>query len=108
MVKNGQDIEITCKPNEVTTLVIWFRVLDKSGMDFIASFSNIGKIKPPPANFASKFSDSKMTQHKLILKSFNKDDSGLYTCASLIRGNELRFGEVTRLVGGEFCFIKLT
>ncbi|KAM9362214.1 T-cell surface glycoprotein CD8 alpha chain, partial [Symphorus nematophorus] len=34
-----------------------------------------------------------------ILKSFEKaKDSGIYCCASLIKGIELKFGEVTRLV----------
>ncbi|KAF1391335.1 hypothetical protein PFLUV_G00041050 [Perca fluviatilis] len=45
------------------------------------------------------FSDSKMQQNILTLKSFNKtQDSGAYSCASL-KGSVLHFGVTTRLVG---------
>lgn len=48
------------------------------------------------------FSDTKMQNQKLVLNNFKKHkDSGVYSCASL-KSNELKFGEVTRLVGGEF------
>ena len=106
--REGQPVEIQCRPSEMGTMVIWFRVLDTSGMEFIASFSTTGILKSPTeASFPAAFSHSKIKDDILILKSFKKADSGVYSCASLFRGNELRFGTATRLEEGEFCFIHL-
>lgn len=107
LVKEGERVEIKCQPSELGTMIIWFRVLDKPRMEFIASFSNNGLKKPNTDKPSSAFSDTKIGQNTLILESFSKaSDSGLYICASL-KGSELKFGEVTRLVGGEFCFTNL-
>ncbi|XP_026163527.1 T-cell surface glycoprotein CD8 alpha chain [Mastacembelus armatus] len=96
-VKDGEGAEITCNPKEQGTMVIWFRVLDHSGMEFIGSFSNSGLKKSKEIH--QKFSETKMSQHILMLKSFSKaEDSGTYTCASF-KDNKLNFGEITRLVG---------
>lgn len=101
-LKDGDRIEITCTPSVAGTLIVWFRVRDKFGMEYIASFSNTGLKKPNTAQPSSEFLDSKITSNILILKSFNKDkDSGDYSCGSLYKGTELKFGQVTRLVGGE-------
>lgn len=101
--KEGQQVEIKCSPAEVGSMVIWFRVLDKSGMEFIASFSNNGVKKAAKTPPSSAFSYDSIRQSTLILKSFSAaSDSGVYSCASLFKGNELKFGAVTRLVGGEF------
>ncbi|XP_032368777.1 T-cell surface glycoprotein CD8 alpha chain isoform X2 [Etheostoma spectabile] len=98
-VKEGEQVEITCIPQEVGSIVVWFRVLDTSGMEFIASFSSNGLLKSPAASFPSTFSQSKIQQNILTLKSFSKSrDSGVYNCASL-KANELKFGVATRLVG---------
>ena len=106
--KEGEQIEISCVPAGAGTMIVWFRVLDTSGMEFIGSYSVTGIKKTTTTNPSSVFTDTKIAQNKLILKSFNKDkDVGIYSCASLYRGNELKFGPVTRLVGGEFCFINL-
>nr|XP_033483355.1 T-cell surface glycoprotein CD8 alpha chain isoform X2 [Epinephelus lanceolatus] len=99
-VKEGQQIDINCKPEAMGTMVIWFRVLDTSSVEFIASFSSTGVLKSSSTSFSSTFSVSQSKQYTLTLKAFNKaKDSGVYNCGSLYRGNELKFGKATRLVG---------
>ncbi|XP_078104126.1 T-cell surface glycoprotein CD8 alpha chain isoform X2 [Sander vitreus] len=99
VAKEGEQVEITCKPQDMGSMVIWFRILDSSGMEFIASFSSNGFPKSQAASFLSTFSNSKIQQNILVLKSFNKaQDSGVYCCAAL-KANELKFGVTTRLVG---------
>uniref|UniRef100_A0A3Q1KFE4 Uncharacterized protein n=1 Tax=Anabas testudineus TaxID=64144 RepID=A0A3Q1KFE4_ANATE len=94
----GGNIEIFCNPPEKGSIVTWFRVLEKSRIQFIASFSNTGMDKSS-GPLDPSFSYSKIRDQKLILKNFKKhEDSGVYSCASL-KSNELKFGEVTRLVG---------
>ncbi|XP_038552330.1 T-cell surface glycoprotein CD8 alpha chain [Micropterus salmoides] len=101
-IKEGDPVDISCKPGEMGTMIIWFRVLDNSGMEFIASFSTSGMLKKSTDSFSNMFMDSKMKQNILTLKSFNKArDSGIYSCGLLHKGTELKFGEVTRLVGVE-------
>lgn len=101
-LKEGNPVDIACQPSETGSLTIWFRVLDKAGMEFIASFSN-GVRKDTESKSSLLFSDGKIKSHKLTLKSFSRErDSGLYGCSSLIRGKELSFGRLTRLFGGEF------
>ncbi|XP_028432835.1 T-cell surface glycoprotein CD8 alpha chain isoform X2 [Perca flavescens] len=98
-VTEGAEVEIKCKPLDSGSMVIWFRVLDTSAMEFIGSFSNNGLLKSTTDSFQSTFSHSKMQQDILTLKSFNKaQDSGVYSCAAL-KGSILKFGETTRLVG---------
>ncbi|XP_026204999.1 LOW QUALITY PROTEIN: T-cell surface glycoprotein CD8 alpha chain [Anabas testudineus] len=97
-VNEGEEIEIFCNPPEKGSIVTWFRVLEKSRIQFIASFSNTGMDKSS-GPLDPSFSYSKIRDQKLILKNFKKhEDSGVYSCASL-KSNELKFGEVTRLVG---------
>ncbi|XP_030275953.1 T-cell surface glycoprotein CD8 alpha chain isoform X2 [Sparus aurata] len=99
-VKEGDNTEIKCRPSEPGSMIIWFRVRDKSGMEFIASFNSAGMRKPNTKSPSSTFIDSKIGQNILILQSFKEAvDSGVYSCATLYKGTELRFGEVTRLVG---------
>ncbi|XP_068172055.1 T-cell surface glycoprotein CD8 alpha chain isoform X2 [Antennarius striatus] len=101
IVKDGTAVEIRCQPPEMGSMIVWFRVLDKRGMEFIASFSNSG-LKKSSNTPTSMFSYAKVKQHVLILDRFNKGhDSGSYGCASLFKGTYLKFGEVTRLVGVE-------
>ncbi|XP_037639020.1 T-cell surface glycoprotein CD8 alpha chain [Sebastes umbrosus] len=98
--KEGQPVQITCKPAEAGSMIVWFRVLDTSGMEFIASFTNNGLLKSPLASFPSTFSYSRIREDILILLKFSKDlDSGVYSCASLFGGKELKFGNVIRLGG---------
>ncbi|XP_054640443.1 T-cell surface glycoprotein CD8 alpha chain [Dunckerocampus dactyliophorus] len=100
-VKEGQPFDITCKPSEMGSMTIWFRVRDTSGVEFIASFSNHGMIKAEGVSYTSTFSGSKMPDNIMTLTSFSKGrDSGLYGCASL-KNNQLLFGDVTRLAGVE-------
>lgn len=104
VVEEGQPVDITCKPDETGTMLVWFRVLDTSNMEFIASFTNTGVPKVKSSNYESIFGE--MKNNKLTLKSFNKArDSGAYSCAALVAGNRLTFGPVTRLVGGKLCFM---
>nr|XP_057923642.1 T-cell surface glycoprotein CD8 alpha chain isoform X3 [Doryrhamphus excisus] len=98
-VKEGEPREIKCKPSESGSMIIWFRVRDTSGVDFIASFSNQGMIKKEGVSYSSIFSASKMSENIMTITSFSQGrDSGLYGCASL-KGTQLIFGDVTRLVG---------
>jgi len=87
-------------------MVIWFRVLDISGMEFIGSFSPAGTEKLVMTNYDSIFQQKKIkaNEYVLTLKSFKRSDSGIYSCNTLSGGNKLIFGKVTRLVGGEFLF----
>lgn len=102
IVREGQNADITCNPKEKGSISIWFRVLDKSGMEFIASYGQNGLKKTQTTPPSSSFSEAKILSNTLVLKSFKKDkDSGIYSCASLYQGKELKFGEVTRLVGEE-------
>lgn len=104
-VTETEPVEISCTLTERGIMVIWFRVLDKSGLEFIASFNNDQLKSKSPLH--QSFSSKKILENKLTLNSFNKDnDSGVYSCA-IIQNNRLKFGEVTRLVGGEFLFIRL-
>ncbi|XP_069568545.1 T-cell surface glycoprotein CD8 alpha chain isoform X1 [Brachyistius frenatus] len=99
-VRKGAQVEITCEAKPRGNMVIWFRALDTSTMEFIASFSTNGIKKSSNSNFLNIFDDSKMTRNILTLKSFDAStDSGVYICASLYKGNELQFGNVTRLRG---------
>ncbi|CAN9512446.1 unnamed protein product [Ophioblennius macclurei] len=91
----GQSVTIKCRP-EMGTLIIWYRVLDKTGMEFLASCSNSGVSKVRSSTFEQLFSQG---TDAITLTSFNKErDAGLYSCSSL-KGNELKFGESTRLIG---------
>ncbi|XP_049590779.1 T-cell surface glycoprotein CD8 alpha chain [Syngnathus scovelli] len=96
--KEGQKVEIQCRPSESGSMVMWFRVSDKYNIDFLASFSNNGVLKFEKSSFSSIFK-RKPNEDVISLNSFNKDrDSGLYICASL-KNSELVFGDVTRLTG---------
>lgn len=100
-MKEGVQVDIHCKPSQAGPMTVWFRVRDKSGMEFIASFSN-GLKKDTENTPSSEFIYGKVNKDILTLKSFQREtDSGLYSCASLYKGRELSFGSVTRLRGGE-------
>ncbi|XP_053723495.1 T-cell surface glycoprotein CD8 alpha chain isoform X3 [Synchiropus splendidus] len=92
--KEGEQVQIQCKPS-IGTLVMWFRVLDGSTMEFIGSFSNNGVLKGAlPSIFTHTPGKDAIT-----LNSFKSSrDSGLYTCGSL-KNNQVNFGQVTSLVG---------
>lgn len=105
-LNEGEPAEITCKLPQMATTVMWFRVLDKSGMNFIASFDKDGVLKRG-VELPENFSDEKMKKNILILKSFKKDtDSGAYGCSAVVNSG-LQFGQTTRLRGGEFSFKSL-
>ncbi|XP_061919513.1 T-cell surface glycoprotein CD8 alpha chain [Entelurus aequoreus] len=98
-LKEGQAFPIECVPSETGSMVVWFRVLDGSGVDFIASFSNQGMIKSEGASYSGTFAGKSMANNVMTVASFSRDrDSGLYSCASL-KNNQLLFGAVTRLQG---------
>lgn len=93
-VREGQRVDIKCKPALTTgSMVIWFRVLDKAGSEFIGSTSTTGIKK---TSTSPRYTFSKTDQHILTVNSFTDRDSGIYSCA-LLRGSELSFGDVTRL-----------
>ncbi|XP_014022918.2 T-cell surface glycoprotein CD8 alpha chain isoform X1 [Salmo salar] len=97
---DGKRVEITCAPVSKikSNMVIWFRVQDNAGMEFIASFSTKDGMKKTDFN-NEVFSEEQINKNILILKAFKKArDSGVYSCAS-INGNALVFGEATRLAG---------
>ncbi|XP_018555782.1 T-cell surface glycoprotein CD8 alpha chain isoform X1 [Lates calcarifer] len=98
-VMEGESVEIKCKPpEEFYSTLIWFRVLDNSGMEFIASFSRGGSLKAPKA-LPPAFNMDKISKDILKLNSFSKArDSGTYICAS-IQNNAVKFGEVTQVRG---------
>lgn len=101
-MKEGAQVDIHCLPSQKGALIVWFRVRDKSWMEFIASFSN-GLKKDTQNSPSSVFTHGKIGRDILTLKSFHQEtDSGLYCCASLYKGKELSFGQVTQLRGGEF------
>lgn len=96
VVKEDQDIEISCTLSESRPTIVWFRILDTLGIEFIATFGFTGDLKTtslkPPFRPSSK-------KHHILLKSFKKArDSGVYGCASQ-KNQEMLFGKVTRLVG---------
>ncbi|KAM7401764.1 hypothetical protein PAMP_017052 [Pampus punctatissimus] len=93
--KDGDQVDIKCAPAGSSTTILWVRVLDASGVEFLGSFSNTGMRKSTISSF---FTDSKMSHNILTLKSFKSTDIGTYTCAAF-KNNELIFGKVTRLVG---------
>ncbi|KAL3977935.1 adducin [Sarotherodon galilaeus] len=96
-VKEGKKIDIDCKPKDTTgaSMIVWFRVLSNyNHMEFIGSFSTSGIKKALGTNFSELYTH---TNYRLSLKSFKKNDAGLYGCASLIQGNTLVFGDVTRI-----------
>ncbi|XP_068598258.1 T-cell surface glycoprotein CD8 alpha chain [Brachionichthys hirsutus] len=104
IVEDGRPVVIRCQP-EMGSMVLWFRVLDHRGMEFIGSFTNTGLQKSTFAP-SSPFSFAKMRQHDLVLPAFDRvRDSGAYSCASLHKGTELKFGGVTRLVGDSIDFL---
>lgn len=101
-MKEGAQVDIQCQPSQTGSMTVWFRLLDNLEMEFIASFSN-GLKKETDSKPSSVFTHGKIKKDILTLKSFRRDyDSGLYACATLFRGKELRFGPVTQLRGGEF------
>lgn len=101
VITEGHSADITCDTNE-SGMVIWFRVLDGYGVEFIGSYSNFVK-RETTTKPSSTFKDMNIKNHVLTLQSFSKArDSGAYTCATL-KSAELKFGPVTRLRGGEFC-----
>lgn len=101
-LKEGDPVDIECQPNVPGAMIIWFRVLDNAGMEFIASLSN-GVKRETESKPSSSFSYGKTKSHKVTLDSFRRQhDSGLYGCSALIKGKELQFGPLTRLFGGEF------
>ncbi|KAM3621905.1 uncharacterized protein V6R79_017703 [Siganus canaliculatus] len=97
-IKDGQSVTMSCEPSTPGSMFVWFRVQDGSGAQFIASFSTGGVLKKSGASYSQfTFQDSAKT---MTLKNFNKaTDSGVYSCASLVKGNELAFGKITHLEG---------
>ncbi|KAI9521139.1 hypothetical protein NQZ68_010843 [Dissostichus eleginoides] len=96
-VKEGNLVRLDCVPRDMGTMVVWFRHLDTTGMEFIASFTNNGVLKSARNSVSELFGHSKDWPISLTLKSFNQTrDSGVYSCASL-KGSELIFGNPTRL-----------
>ncbi|XP_060898271.1 T-cell surface glycoprotein CD8 alpha chain [Labrus mixtus] len=96
VIKEKEAVEIVCNTQDFGSTFVWLRVLDITAMEFIASFNLIGDMKAAHPSFSSIFSNRKS---KLILNSFNKArDSGVYGCVSQ-KGQVLKIGTVTRLVG---------
>ncbi|XP_005450410.1 T-cell surface glycoprotein CD8 alpha chain [Oreochromis niloticus] len=92
--KEGQKVYMNCKPIEGASMIVWFRVLSNFRMEFIGSFSTNCFKKKVTTNFDRLYT---CAEDHLTLKSFKKNDTGLYSCASLIQGNKLEFGDVTQI-----------
>lgn len=105
-VKQGESVKIMCTLPSPGTIVFWFRVVEDSGMEFIGSFAPGGALKIAGQNHGKNLVVSKQSDDfVLTVKSFDrKGDSGVYTCAALITGNKLSFGQVTQL-RGELRFV---
>uniref|UniRef100_A0A3B5LQV6 Ig-like domain-containing protein n=1 Tax=Xiphophorus couchianus TaxID=32473 RepID=A0A3B5LQV6_9TELE len=105
-VKEGEQVKIMCMLPSPGTIVFWFRVVEDSGMEFIGSFAPGGALKIAGPNHGKNLVVSKQSDDfVLTVKSFDrKGDSGVYTCAALITGNKLSFGQVTQL-RGELRFV---
>uniref|UniRef100_H3BY08 Ig-like domain-containing protein n=1 Tax=Tetraodon nigroviridis TaxID=99883 RepID=H3BY08_TETNG len=102
-LKEKANVDIECQPpgaGTAGTLTTWFRVLNKpERMEFIAAFSNYVR-KTAESGPSSSFNYTKIRSHKVTLNSFRSEhDSGLYACAALVKGRELNFGPLTRLIG---------
>ncbi|KAI4901498.1 hypothetical protein NFI96_012299 [Prochilodus magdalenae] len=97
-LKDGEDKDISCKLSQAGQTVWWFRLVNNTQLEFIASFSSTGDLKLKGLD--GKFDYQKMkSSTTLTLKSFNKaSDSGSYSCAT-INSNRLFFGSVTNLRG---------
>ncbi|KAK2862424.1 hypothetical protein Q5P01_001957 [Channa striata] len=94
-VKENGEVDISCSP-DCTGLVHWFRALDNSKMEYIATSNP--KLGSTVKIIKKNISDKKINEKIIVLKSFNKDeDSGVYTCVC-IKSNELNFGQITRLL----------
>ncbi|XP_029358952.1 T-cell surface glycoprotein CD8 alpha chain [Echeneis naucrates] len=99
-LREEERYEIKCDPGEMYSTVMWFRVLDKSGFEFIASFDAKWSIKSRN-ELPKYFYTAKEIKNTLTITSFRKvRDSGLYSCA-FIKNNILVFGPATRLRGVE-------
>ncbi|KAL7854056.1 hypothetical protein AOLI_G00209000 [Acnodon oligacanthus] len=94
----GKDKDIPCNPSSSGNTVWWFRLINNTQLEFIASFYSSGEKKF--GDLGSKFDYQRMKSSKsLTLKSFKKEtDSGSYSCAT-INNNQLYFGSVTSLQG---------
>uniref|UniRef100_A0A667WKX2 Ig-like domain-containing protein n=1 Tax=Myripristis murdjan TaxID=586833 RepID=A0A667WKX2_9TELE len=98
IITKGSSVTITCKPSAPGSLLMWFRAVDNKGLEFILTVNSKGEVKGR-SDSISIFSEHKITENILELKSFEASrDSGMYSCASL-NSNKLSFGPVTRLVG---------
>ncbi|XP_024126309.1 T-cell surface glycoprotein CD8 alpha chain [Oryzias melastigma] len=99
-IQEGSSVDFRCQIKE-GTVVFWFRVLDVSNMEFIASFSNTGIEKNFEVKYKAMFKHEKNADDFILtLKSFSAQrDSGAYVCAALVKGNTLQFGEITRVNG---------
>lgn len=96
-VIEGTDVDITCQiTDSPAPSSVWFRVLDRSGMEYIASVSSMRtEVKKEGPVFSSRFRAS-TKPHTLTLRGFSgAADTGVYSCASL--GKDIKFGPVTRL-----------
>ncbi|XP_059184586.1 T-cell surface glycoprotein CD8 alpha chain [Centropristis striata] len=96
-VKEGKSVIINCELQDKGSMVVWLRILDTSGMEFIASFSITGVLKQSGPSFDSIFSYQTNKPGTLTLQSFNKNrDSGVYSCG-VLKNSALIFGPTTRL-----------
>uniref|UniRef100_A0A3B4AH27 Ig-like domain-containing protein n=1 Tax=Periophthalmus magnuspinnatus TaxID=409849 RepID=A0A3B4AH27_9GOBI len=99
-VNDKSPVDITCKIQGSGPTVVWFRVPDKSNLEYIASLSSVNPTVKKEGPVFHFFSTEKISAHILVLKAFNRSaDAGLYSCLS--QNREMMFGGVTRLQPGE-------
>ncbi|XP_031433557.1 T-cell surface glycoprotein CD8 alpha chain isoform X2 [Clupea harengus] len=96
IVPEGGNISIECQvTKDISLTVMWFRVTEKTGVQFLASIrKNVQASKPAlPGNIEIK------NTYTLKLKSFKKNhDSGNYSCANY-NSHALQFGQASFVQG---------
>ncbi|XP_033822785.1 T-cell surface glycoprotein CD8 alpha chain isoform X1 [Periophthalmus magnuspinnatus] len=99
-VNDKSPVDITCKIQGSGPTVVWFRVPDKSNLEYIASLSSVNPVVKKEGPVFHFFSTEKISAHILVLKAFNRSaDAGLYSCLS--QNRDMMFGGVTRLQPAE-------
>lgn len=96
-VPDGSDAEVSCRVTEYGTSVVWFRVVDGSVTEYMASVTPVNPtVRRYGPGFPLRLDTSRLSSNILILKNFRGSaDAGIYSCASFSK--DMKFGPITRL-----------